>query len=339
MPKKLSIAVVGCGYWGPNLMRNFSESSSFQLKWLVDLNPNRLKHFSSHYPQTKCTRDFKTALADPELDAVAIATPVSTHFQLAKQALQAGKHVLLEKPMAQTTKECDELIELAKKRKLTLMIDHTFVYSGAVRMMKQIIDRGELGEIYYFDSVRVNLGLFQHDVNVIWDLAPHDLSIMDYVMKEKPIQLSAHAACHVPGNRMENIAYLTLKFPKDYLAHFHVNWMAPAKVRRIIIGGSKRMLVFDDLNPDEKIKIYDRGVMIKNGGEKARQLLAEYRMGDLHVPHLDRTEPLKHEIQHFGDCIQKKKQPMSDGCSGSRIVTMLTAAQKSLNKKGAFVDL
>ena len=340
MAKKKSIAVIGCGYWGPNLMRNISENNRSHLRWLVDINQKRLQQLSELYPQARATTHLAEALADPTLDAVAIATPVGTHFSLAKKALHAGKNVLVEKPMAQSLSECKELIALARKKRLTLMVDHTFIYSGAVRKMRDLIKKNELGDIYYFDSVRVNLGLFQHDINVIWDLAPHDLSIMDYVLNEKPVKVSAHGTSHFPDSKMENIAYLTLKFPNDNLAHFHVNWTAPAKVRRIIIGGSKRMLVFDDLSPDEKIKIYDRGVTIKNRTKtNPMDVLAEYRIGDLYVPYIDRTEPLKREVDHFLDCIEKHQTPESDGLSGLRIVNILVSAQKSLQKQGAFVSL
>jgi predicted dehydrogenase len=340
MKSKISVAVIGCGYWGPNLMRNFSDNPRSRLSWLVDLDSKRLRQFSDRYPQARLTTDLAEALADPELQAVAIATPVSTHFPLARQCLETGKHVLLEKPMAQTSDECRALISLAAEKELTLMIDHTFVYTGAVRKIKQLIVAGELGEIYYFDSVRVNLGLFQHDVNVIWDLAPHDLSIMDFVLGIRPTHISAHGACHVAGSKLENIAYLTLKFPDETLAHFHVNWLAPAKVRRIIIGGSKKMLVFDDLSPDEKIKIYDKGFVMKDDAEPdSRKALAEYRIGDLYVPNIDSGEALKTEIDHFLDCILQGRAPESDGEAGLRIVNMLCAAQKSLARDGAFVEL
>lgn len=340
MKNKLSVAVVGCGYWGPNLMRNFSDNTRTRLRWLVDSDPKRLQPFAERYPQACLTTNLSEALSDHDLNAVAIATPVSTHFLLARQCLEAGKHVLLEKPMAQTVDQCRELIGLAAQKGLTLMIDHTFIYTGAVRKIRQLIAAGDLGEIYYFDSVRVNLGLFQHDVNVVWDLAPHDLSIMDFVLGLRPTHISAHGACHVAGSRLENIAYLTLKFPDETLAHFHVNWLAPAKVRRIIIGGSKKMLVFDDLSPDEKIKIYDKGFVMKDGAEDdSRKVLAGYRIGDLYVPNIDSGEALRREIDHFLDCILSGSQPESDGEAGLRIVNMLCAAQASLARQGAFVQL
>jgi predicted dehydrogenase len=252
----------------------------------------------------------------------------------------AGKHVLLEKPMAQKASECEELIALAGEKGLTLMVDHTFIFTGAVRKIRELIAAGELGRIYYFDSVRVNLGLFQHDVNVIWDLAPHDLSIMDYVLPQKPTHVSAHGACHMAGSSIENIAYLTLKFDDATLAHFHVNWLAPAKIRRIIIGGSKKMLVYDDLSPDERIKIYDKGLVLKDGpSADAHQILAGYRIGDIYTPNVDCTEALRREAGHFLDCIRERRTPESDGPAGLRIVKILAAAQESLAANGSWIAL
>jgi predicted dehydrogenase len=335
---KLSVAVVGCGYWGPNLMRNFSDNRRSRVSWLVDRDPARLRHFSDRYPQARQTTDLAEALRDPALQAVALATPVSSHFALAQQSLEAGKHVLIEKPMAQTVAECGQLIALSERLGLTLLVDHTYIYTSAVQKIKELITAGELGEIYYFDSVRVNLGLFQHDVNVIWDLAPHDLSIMDYVLPQRPTQVAAHGACHVPGSKIENIAYIALRFADDTLAHFHVNWLAPAKIRRIIIGGGKKMVVYDDLSPDEKIKIYDKGLKLNNSAD-SRQFLAEYRIGDLYVPNIDSTEALKREVDHFLDCVEQRTRPESDGAAGRRVVRILEAAQESLLRSGALVDL
>lgn len=332
------IAVIGCGYWGPNLMRNFSDNPRSYVRWLVDRDAARLERFADRFPQARRTTNLAEALADSELKAVAIATPVSSHFPLARQCLAAGKHVLLEKPMAQTVAECDELIALAERNQLALLVDHTFIYTGAVRKIKDLVQAGELGDIYYFDSVRVNLGLFQHDVNVVWDLAPHDLSIMDFVLPQRPTKVAAHGACHVPGSHIENIAYLALKFADDTIAHFHVNWLAPAKIRRIIIGGSKKMLVYDELSPDEKIKIYDKGFTLKNEAD-SRRWLTEYRIGDLYVPNIESTEALKREANHFLDCIEGKAKPESDGAAGRRVVSILEAAQRSLGADGALIKL
>ena len=337
---RINVAVVGCGYWGTNLMRNLAENPRSRLRWLVDLNQQRLKQFKERYQDIHTTTELSEALADPQLDAVAIATPVSTHYYLAKEALNAGKHVLLEKPMAETVAECEELLRLAAARKLTLMVDHTFIYTGAVRKIRELIQAGELGDIHYFDSVRVNLGLFQHDVNVIWDLAPHDLSIMDYVLPQEPIQVAAHGARHVAGSKIENIAYITLRFADETLAHFHVNWLAPAKVRRIIIGGSRKMLVFDDLSPDEKIKIYDKGLKFRETDDsELRQALAGYRIGDMYVPNIETTEALRRETDHFLECVRTGAKPESDGEAGRRVVRILVAAQESLARNGAFIDL
>jgi predicted dehydrogenase len=337
---KIGIAVVGCGYWGPNLMRNFSDHPGSSLRWLVDRDSKRLRQCGDRFPSARTTTNLDDILADPGLHAVVIATPVSTHYALALACLKAGKHVLLEKPMAQNVSECRELIELAKKAGLTLMVDHTFIYTGAVRKIRELIETGELGEIYYFDSVRVNLGLFQHDVNVIWDLAPHDLSIMDYVLPQKPTQVSAHGACHVAGSDVENIAYLILKFSNETLAHFHVNWLAPAKIRSVIIGGSKKMLVYNDLSPDERIKIYDKGLKLKDGSATdSNQILAGYRIGDVHVPNIDSTEALRRETGHFLDCIRESRTPESDGEAGMRIVRILSAAQESLDQNGNWIAL
>jgi predicted dehydrogenase len=337
---RIKTAVVGGGYWGPNLMRNFSENAGSSLGWIVDLNAAMLAKFGHRFPLAKLTTNLAEALADPELRAVAIATPVSTHFDIARQCLDAGKSVIVEKPLAGSAAQCDELIALAESKGLALMVDHTFIYTGAVRKMKEIIDAGELGEIYYFDSVRVNLGLFQHDVNVIWDLAPHDLSIMDFLLTKKPVKVAAHGACHIAGSSIENIAYLTLRFPDDTIAHFHVNWLAPAKIRRIIIGGSKKMLVFDDLNPDEKIKIYDKGLVMKSGGTlNENEVLAGYRIGDLYVPNIDGTEALKRVADHFIECIATGRKPVSGGDAGRRVVRILEAAQESLAHDGAMIAL
>ena len=338
MSEKVSVAVVGCGYWGPNLMRNLASNPRSRVGWLVDRDPERLRRCAEGYPQARRTTDLAEALQDPELRAVAIATPVSSHYALARRCLAAGKHVLLEKPMAQSVAECARLTALAKRNGLALLVDHTFIYTSAVRKIQELIRAGELGDIYYFDSVRVNLGLFQHDVNVIWDLAPHDLSIMDFVLPQRPTRVAAHGARHVAGSDIENIAYLALRFADDTIAHLHVNWLAPAKIRRIIIGGSKKMLVYDELSPDEKIKIYDRGLKMKTDGDPSG-LLAEYRVGDLYVPNLESTEALKREVNHFLDCIEHRAQPETDGEAGRRVVRILEAAQESLTRDGALVDL
>jgi len=265
-------------------------------------------------------------------------TPVSTHFDLAIQALRAGKHVLVEKPLAANSEQALILVEESERRNLALMVDHTFVYTGAVRKIRDLVASNTLGDIYYYDSVRVNLGLFQSDVNVVWDLAVHDLSIMDYVLPVKPIAVSATGISHIPG-KPENVAYMTLFFPNDQIAHLHVNWLAPVKVRRTLIGGSERMIVYDDLEPSEKVKIYDRGVTLFPQSEAAYELLVSYRSGDMRAPRLDVTEGLRTEALHFIDCIENNKRPETDGAGGLRIVRIVEAADKSLFNRGQLEEI
>jgi predicted dehydrogenase len=279
-------------------------------------------------------------LADNNVDAIAIATPVSTHYSLAMEALRAGKHVLVEKPLAASSEEAVELIEAAERRQRVLMVDHTFVYTGAVRKIRELALSGTLGEIYYYDSVRVNLGLFQHDVNVIWDLAVHDLSIMDFVIPFLPCAVSATGLSHVSGGP-ENIAYLTIFFDGPLIAHIHVNWLAPVKLRRTLIGASRKMIVYDDFEQVEKVKIYDKGITVNNhlGDEKMKQILIGYRTGDMLAPHLDVTEALHTEVEHFVRCIENGEQPITDGMAGLRIVEILEAASQSMREHGRPVRL
>jgi predicted dehydrogenase len=278
-------------------------------------------------------------LKDKDIHAVAVATPVFTHYKLVKEALESGKHVLVEKPFTSTVREAETLVELAYKKGLTLLVDHTFIYTGSIRRIKDFISAGELGDVYYFDSVRVNLGLFQHDVNVIWDLAPHDLSIMDFIIGEKPVSVVASGASHTPGG-LEDVAYVTVKFKDNLIAHFHVNWMSPVKIRKVIIGGSKKMVVFDDLDPAEKVKIYDKGITLSKTNEKSvYQSMVQYRIGDMYAPAITNIEALKVEIEHFADCIRNKKKPITDGEAGLRVVRILEAASKSLKKGGVKVNL
>jgi predicted dehydrogenase len=277
-------------------------------------------------------------LANPSVDAVAIATPVSTHFDLGMQALRAGKHVLLEKPMTTTSAESVALIEEAERRGLVLMVDHTFVYTGAVRKIRDLVGSGKIGELYYYDSARVNLGLFQHDVDVIWDLAVHDLSIMDYVLNTHPSAMAATGMSHVAG-KPENIAYITAFFEKNLIAHINVNWLSPVKVRRTLIGGSKQMIVYDDMEPSEKVKIYDKGITVTNGQESVYKMLIGYRTGDMYAPQLDMGEALRVEAQHFAECIENGKAPLTDGYAGLRVVRMLEAATQSMKKQGQLVEL
>lgn len=328
---ELQIAVVGCGYWGPNLIRNFSDNKRTAVKWVCDLSQERLNAFSKRYPSTQFTTSYDEVLSDPALDAVVIATPVHTHFELAKKAILAGKHVLVEKPMAMNSQECESLIALADEYKRILMVDHTFVYNGAVRRIKESIDRNELGDVLYFDSVRINLGLLQNDVNVIWDLAPHDISIMDYLVGKEPVKVHATGASMV-GSKVQEIAYLSLEFADKFIAHFHVSWLSPVKIRRILIGGTKKMIVYDDLEATERVKIYDKGVMVSppESQENRYQTLVEYRTGDMIAPAYDLTEALKVEVDHFADCIISGRKPLSSGEAGLRVVKIMEAANKSL---------
>lgn len=327
----LTVAVVGCGYWGPNLIRNFYENPQVTLKFVCDLDVAKLQKIAQRYPSVTPTTRYDDLLTDPALDAIVIATPVHTHFPLARMALESGKHVLVEKPMAMTSRECQELIELAEKKNLTLMVDHTFVYHGVTRRMKQEIDSGNLGDLLYFDSVRINLGLFQSDINVVWDLAPHDLSMMDYLVGKTPISVQASGASHA-GTGLANIAYLSLQFENNLIAHFNVSWLSPVKVRHILVGGTKSMMAYDDLQPSEKLRIYDKGITVEQpkSDEERYQNLVGYRVGDMLAPVCDSTEALKVEVAHFVDCVLNGKTPISDGKAGLRVVQILEAADKSL---------
>jgi predicted dehydrogenase len=293
------------------------------------------------YPAAKTTTDYRDLLNDPALEAIAIVTPVGTHFQIASEALQAGKHLLVEKPLTATGREAEELNKLAERNQLTLMVDHTFVYTGAVRKMKELVSSGELGELLYFDSVRINLGLFQKDINVLWDLAPHDLSIMDYLIDRQPQAVSAIGSCHIePG--IENIAYLMMNFGDDFIAHFHFNWLAPVKIRRTMIAGSRKMVLYDDIEPTEKVRIYDKGVTTNRVGpdrEADYQTLVSYRTGDVWAPKLDSTEALRHVVAEFLESIRTARQPVTDGQSGLRVVRLLEAAQESIKSGGSLVKV
>ncbi|MCZ2147203.1 MAG: Gfo/Idh/MocA family oxidoreductase [Bryobacterales bacterium] len=335
----IRIGVIGYGYWGPNLVRNFVESPDTRVVMVSDLKQDRLDLVQRRYPGVEVTTDFQEILNHPNIDAVAISTPVSTHFPLALQALQSGKHVLVEKPMTTTSEDALRLIDEAERRKLILMVDHTFVYTGAVRKIRELIDKGSLGDIYYYDSTRVNLGLFQSDVDVIWDLAVHDLSIMDYILPSSPVAVSATGVGHVTG-ATENIAYVTVFYDNSLIAHLNVNWLSPVKIRRTLIGGSKQMIVYDDIESSEKIKVYDKGVTVKNGSDESRyKLLVSYRSGDIYSPQIDVTEALRIEAQHFADCIKTGKAPITDGHAGLRVVSVLEAATKSMKQQGRAVQL
>lgn len=334
----IGIGVIGYGYWGPNLVRNFSEATGGYVKAVSDLSPERLKIVSQKYPNIRPTSDFHDLLSDPDIDAIVIATPVSTHHPLAMAAIQAGKHVFVEKPLAHTSHLAKELVQSADKAGLVLMVDHTFLYTGAVRTIHDIVKRGDIGDIYYYDSVRVNLGLFQHDVNVIWDLAVHDLAIMDFILPCYPTAVSATGVSHIEG-KTENIAYITLFYENPMISHIHVNWLSPIKIRRTLIGGSKKMVVYDDLEPSEKVKIYDSGITLMNDPENIYQMRIGYRTGDMHAPKVDLSEALLLEANTFISCIKNNEKPINDGLSGLRVVRVLEAATKSIHRRGEIITL
>jgi predicted dehydrogenase len=333
----LRMGIIGYGYWGPNLVRNFSTANGSDVVMVCDMNSQTLKKVQKAYPRIRVTQDVNELIKDPEIDAVAIATPVFTHSALAKQVLEEGKSVFVEKPFTHTVAEAEELIELAEKKKLKIMVDHTFLYTGAVRKIKQLVEDGILGDLYYFDSVRVNLGLFQHDVNVVWDLAPHDIAIMDHLIGERPQAVVATGAGHF-GRGLEDIAYLTFYYRHNVIAHINVNWLSPVKVRTTLIGGQKKMLVWNDLEPDEKIKIYDKGVQVKTK-EGKYSLLVDYRSGDMWAPKVEQTEALRLIAEKFADYVQNGGTAVNDGIAGLNVVRMLEASNKSLSNKGEMVYL
>ena len=334
----IKVGVIGYGYWGPNLVRNLFEVSETEVVAVSDMRPERLELVGSRYPSVRRTTDYTTLLSDPEIDAIAIATPVSTHFPLAMEALRAGKHVLVEKPMASSTEEALRLVDEADRRGLVLMVDHTFVYTGAVRKIKEIVGTGRLGDIYYYDSTRVNLGLFQHDVDVLWDLAVHDLAIMNYILPKSPCAVAATGIKHV-RNGKENLAYLTMFFEDNTIAHVNVNWLSPVKLRRTLIGGSKQMIVYDDMETSEKVKVYDKGITLTDPTDSFYQALVGYRSGDMFAPQLDVSEALKVELAHFADCIYTGQQPITGAAAGLQIVRLLESASYSMKHRGRLVEL
>ncbi|MDR2017698.1 MAG: Gfo/Idh/MocA family oxidoreductase [Syntrophobacterales bacterium] len=332
----IKIGVIGYGYWGPNIVRNFNGIDGTRVVSVCDKNPDALTKVNKTYPTIKTISDPDEMLTSPEIDAVAVITPVFMHFDFAKKALQNGKHVFVEKPFTSTAAQARELIDIAEKRNLKIMVDHTFLFTGAVKKIKQFIDEQALGNVHYFDSMRVNLGLFQHDVNVVWDLAPHDFSVMDYLMEEKPVALAATGQTHY--GEFEDVAYVTVYFENNLIAHFNVNWLSPVKIRMTLIGGDKKMLVWNDLENDEKIKIYDKGVDVKMR-ESVYDLLVSYRSGDVWAPKVPQTEALKLEAEYFVDCIENNKTPINDGLAGLRVVNMLEAANMSIKEKGKLINL
>ena len=334
----IRVGVIGYGYWGPNLVRNFAETDGACVAWVADSRQDRLAAALARYPGIRVATDYREMLDDPTVDAVAIAIPVSSHFEVGMAALAAGKHILLEKPLAATSNEALQLIAAAEARGLVLMVDHTFVFTPAVQKIRELTRNGDLGDIYYYDSVRINLGLFQRDVNVLWDLAVHDLAIMDFVLGCQPVSVSAAGLAHVPGEP-ENIAYMTMFFAGSLIAHVHANWLAPVKVRRTLLGGSRRMVMFDDLETSEKIKVYDRGISLNPSPENVYQMLIGYRTGDMWSPQLALREALHVEAAHFTECIRDGRTPVTDGQAGLRVVRLLEAATQSMHSRGAMVAL
>ena len=332
----IRVGVIGYGYWGPNVVRNLREIDGASVVAVCDKNQNALKRLKHAHPDIHTTRDFSEVVTSKDIDAVAVVTPVRTHFALAKTALENGKHIFVEKPFTANTAQADELIELADKKNLVIMVDHTFLFTGAVRKIRQLLEDGTMGKLYYYDSTRVNLGLFQHDVNVLWDLAPHDLSIMDFLIHEKPEGVIATGEKHLNGQF--DVAYMTVYFPHNVIAHINVNWLSPVKVRTTLIGGEKRMVVWNDLDADEKVKVYDRGVQMGNR-QGVYDLLVSYRSGDMWAPKVEQTEALRSELSYFVECIQGNKKPHNDGHAGRRVVQMLEAADKSLKHRGEMIRL
>jgi predicted dehydrogenase len=334
----IGIGVVGFGYWGPNLARCFGEADGCRLAVIADRSATALVRAAKRHPSTRLTADWRDLLDDPQVGAVAIATPVRSHHEIAIAALRAGKHVLVEKPITATSAQARSLIEEAGRRRLVLMVDHTFVYSGAVGKMRELVASGDLGQIFYYDSTRINLGIFQQDVNVLWDLAVHDLAIIQFVLDSTPVAVSANGFSHVKGSP-ENMAQVTLYFNDGANAHLNVNWLAPVKVRQILLGGSRKMIVYDDLEPSEKIKVYDRGINVSDNPEEIYRMLVGYRVGDMWAPKVSATEALITETEHFIACIRDCQTPVTDGALGLRVVELLEAATRSMRHRGHPVEL
>ena len=343
----IRIGVIGYGYWGPNIVRNLCGLDGCRIGGVCDQSPAALERVTKTYPAMPVTTQPSELLTSAQIDAIAIVTPVWTHFELAKAALENGKHVFVEKPFTATSHQAEELIELAERKNLKIMVDHTFLFTGAVRKIRELLDDGVLGDLYYYDSTRVNLGLFQHDVSVIWDLAPHDLAIMDFLIQKTPEAVSATGGAHLNG--LADVAFITTYFPGNTIAHVNVNWLSPVKVRTTLIGGEKKMLVWNDLEADEKIKVYDKGVQMNHGHRRAddplregvglHELLVSYRSGDMWAPRVEHTEALKVELDYFIDCVTKDRTPFNDGVAGSRVVKLLEAADQSLKERGKAVQL
>jgi len=334
----INVGVVGYGYWGPNLARNFNTARLSRLAAVGDLNVQKLQLAKLAFPEIKTYSDMRELINDPAIDVIAISTPVSTHYPLALAALESGKHVWLEKPMCETSDQAKRLIDIAHGKNLVLHVDHTYVYGGAVRKIRDLVTDGTLGNILYYDSTRINLGLFQHDVNVIWDLAVHDFAILDFILNKHPVAISAHGVSHIPDSP-ENLANISMFYEAGMVAHINVNWLAPVKIRSVLLGGDKKMIVYDDLHPTEKIKIYDRGVTISDNPDYIHKMRIGYRIGDMSSPDIDTTEALYTETAHFLDCVQNGGGTMTPGEAGLRVVRWLEAATHSMKHQGMQVRL
>ena len=332
----MKFGVIGYGYWGPNIVRNLMSLEGSHVIAIAEISPAARLRAQKAYPGVLVTANAMDVITSTEIDAIAVVSPVWTHYELTKAALENGKHVFVEKPFTSTGAQGESLINLAEQKNLKIMVDHTFLFTGAVKKIRQLLDEGALGNLYYYDSTRVNLGLFQHDVNVLWDLAPHDLSIMDYLIKGNPEAVVATGQGHLNGH--EDVAFMTLYFPEKVIAHINVNWLSPVKVRTTLIGGEKRMVVWNDLEADEKVKVYDKGVKISSR-EGVYELLMSYRSGDMWSPQLEQGEALRQELSYFVDCVSTGQEPFNNGSAGLRVVRMLETASESLNKKGALVYL
>jgi predicted dehydrogenase len=333
----MNIAVIGYGYWGPNIVRNFRSIPDINVRYICDKSPDALKRAQRDFPSIELSTDSKSILLSADIDAVAVVTQTNTHYDIAKAALMNGKHVFVEKPFTSTSEEAEELIELGEKKGLTIMVDHTFLFTGAVQKMKELLQENELGELYYYDSVRVNLGLFQSDVNVVWDLLPHDISIIHYLTGMMPLEISAIGVDHFNHGK-ENIAYVSAFYENNLVAHFNMNWLSPVKVRRTLIGGARKMLEWNDLSADEKLKVYDRGVDRKDQ-ENKYEALVDYRFGDIYIPKLSKVEALRAETEYFYKCVSTGERPINDGVSGAAVIRILEAVGKSMKSNGASVKI
>jgi len=334
----LNVAIVGCGYWGPNLIRNFNSLPDCNVVAICDLNEERLNYIQNSYPDIQVTTDFRSIIDNGRIDAISIATPVSTHHSLAKESLKSGRHTFIEKPMAASVAKCRDLIDIAERKSLTLMVGHTFIYTPTVRKIKEVIDSGAIGEVMYISTRRLNLGLFQKDINVAWDLAPHDISIILYVLDSSPVSVNCQGKAHInPG--IEDVTNISLSFPNGGFAIIHSSWIDPKKIREITIVGSKKMIIYDDNEPLEKMRIYDKRVEIPPYYDTFAEFHYSYHYGDMHAPYIKQEEPLKVECQHFLDCIKNGTKPESSGHEGAQVVQILEAANESLKSGGTLISL